>query len=628
MSMLSPVSPAVALRTRAALVAALAVPAVVLLTTLACVALVFALLVQTGHGGPVGIVLLPLLVATARVLVPRRGRVIAPAPRRVAAPEAIAALAPGEPVWLTADREIVATADGLLVGAFAAAECTPEQLREGIAAARHDRADTRARRLRRLHAELVERARLAASEHEVASLPWAWFARLADRRCTRALAERAAPVTWRDDHAAGFEAYWQSYVTPCLEGGYRPPLLEQWRREHSPLPADVDALEAELLGDGELVPLPWERFADAVLVPYARRVAGRAGLHEFAVSDLAELAHDAGGDPERQFQLSCALVVALAGAGWEIEAVPGDSVRAVGDGATLLPFDVPYALAGGASPSWDMFVAEEGIAGLGLDPISPLDGEALELETLLAAPAAAPTGARVELSLAGPRSQRVRALLVALVAALLGAPLAVLLVVEAFVLDLPPAAVVSMAVAGVALGALLAWWTRSRIRLARATGRLVVDADRVVIEHPVLLRRPFELPRTSVRALVLDTGPACHDELGRRVTLPVAAAPWEDAAELGRLWTAGVGSMVPLLAVEPCVPNLALVLSHRVPAPDVRRERTSGPLRGEAVGGLLLTAAEVPPDAVAGLARLGFPNALTREDAHLLHGAFAAPAPR
>ena len=41
------------------------------------------------------------------------------------------------------------------------------------------------------------------------------------------------------------------------------------------------------------------------------RVAGRAGLHWFSVSDLPELARDAAGDPERQFQLSCALVVAL-----------------------------------------------------------------------------------------------------------------------------------------------------------------------------------------------------------------------------------------------------------------------------------------------------------------------------
>jgi hypothetical protein len=187
---------------------------------------------------------------------------------------------------------------------------------------------------------------------------------------------------------------------------------------------------------------------------------------------------------------------------------------------------------------------------------------------------------------------------------------------------------VSMAVAGLALGALLVWWTRSRIRLAGATGRLVIDADRMLIEHPVLLRHPFELPRASVRSLVLDTGPASHDELGRRVTLPVAAAQWEDATELGRLWTAGVGSIVPLLAVEPCVPNLALVLSHRVPAPDVRRERTSGPLRGEAIGGLLLTAAEVPADAIADLVRLGFAPALTREDALMLEGAFAAPATR
>jgi hypothetical protein len=605
--------------TRLALLAAVAVPAIVALTTLAGVALVVVPLVASAHAGPVGVVIVPLVVAAWHVLAPRRGRSDEASPRRVAAPEAIAALAPGETVWLTADRDVVATPDGLLVGAFAAAECPPERLRAGIAAALADRADASAHRLRRLHAALVERALLAAAEHPITSLPWRWSAHLADRLCRAALAARAAPTDWHADHAAEFEAYWQSYVTPCLEAGYRPPLLELWRCEGSLLPDDVDALEAELLGGGEFVPLAWERFADAVLLPYARATAGHAGLHGLAVSDLAELACDADGDEERQFALSCALVGALADAGWEISAVPGDSVRALGDGASLLPFDVPYALAAATDTSWHDFIAAQGIAWLSLDPARPLDGEALELETLLAAAPAAPADARVELTLAGPRSHRVRATLAGLVAGVLGAPIAVLLVLEAFVLELPPAGGAAMCATGLALGTGLAAWARSRIRRGRATGRLVVDGERLLVEHPVLLRRPFELPRASVRAVVLDTGPVRSDELARRVALPIAAAPWEDAAELGWLWTAGLGSVVPLLAVEPCVPNVALVFAHPVVVPGVRRS---------AVAGLLLTAAALPPAAAETLLRLGFDPALTREDGLVLQRALAAPVAR
>jgi hypothetical protein len=85
------------------------------------------------------------------------------------------------------------------------------------------------------------------------------------------------------------------------------------------------------------------------------------------------------------------------------------------------------------------------------------------------------------------------------------------------------------------------------------------------------------------------------------------------------LWTDGIGSPVPLLAVEPCLPNVALVFSHPVPAPDIRRRRN----RGKAVGGLLLCATAIPPDARATLARLGVKGELTRDDALHLQAADA-----
>jgi hypothetical protein len=306
-------------------------------------------------------------------------------------------------------------------------------------------------------------------------------------------------------------------------------------------------------------------------------------------------------------------------------ALPGESVRALTEHASLLPFDVPYALAGDRRASWREFIEAEEIADLPLAPRHRLDPQAIELETLLAAAPAAPPGTRVELTLAGPRSHRLRAALVTVVAGVLGAPLVALLLLAPFALELPAWALACMAGSGVALGAGLTWWARTRIRLALANGRLVIDADRLVIEHPVLLRRPFELPRSSLRAVALDGGPVRRDELARRVTLPVAAAAWEGAGALGFLWTEGIGSMVPLLAVEPCLPNVALVFAQRVPAPDVRHQRTRGPLRGEGLGGLLLCATEIPPDAQAALARLGLTTELTRDDALHLQDAYAAP---
>lgn len=499
----------------------------------------------------------------------RRASVAAPVdPRRVPAPEAIAALAPGERVWLTTGHTVVAADDGVSVGGFAAAESTPAALRDAVLAAQHAR----------------------------------------------------RPPAARPELTAAYEHYWQSFLTPCLQAGYRPPLFAPWRIPESLLPEDTGALEAELLGDPALVPLPWERFATAVLVPYAREVARNASLHAQTVAELAALSGAAGDDPDRLFVLSCALVVALADAGWEIEAVPGDPVRAVTEDASLLPFDVPYALARDRRASWREFIEAEGIAGLPLCPALPsVDAAALELEALMAAPPAAPDGTRVELVLAGPRSHRVRAAAVAFVAAVLGAPVALLLLAAPATFDVPAWAGAVMAGAGAALAAGLVWWTRTRLRLAGATGRLLVDGERVVVEHPVLLRRPFELPRSSLSAVALDLGPVRRDERARRVTLPVSVAPWEGTGALGFLWTDGIGSMVPLLAVEPCAPNVALVFAQRVPAPDVRRRRR----RADHVGGLLLSAAAVPPEAREALDRLGLATEVTRDDALRLHDASA-----
>ena len=642
--------------TRAALLAATAVPVVVAAVVLACFGAYVLVTVEIRGGLVVAVLLSPVVVAGWRVLAPRRDRAIAapvPAPQRVPAPDAVAALVRAEAaarglaapatVWLTTDRDVVLHPDGLGVGAFAAAEGTAAELRAAIAAALLSGADTTARRLRDRRRRLVTRALTAAEEHPLASAPWRWFARAADRLCARALAARdglveAATPGRASDRSAPFERYWNAYVMPCLEAGYRPPLLQGWRRwletpeDAVPVLAGDDALEAALLaarGAGraeELVPLDWDRFAEAVLVPQARDIAGAAELRGATVADLPELARAAVGSPwpdDRLFALGSALLVALADAGWDIVANLGAPVQAVGETAALLPFDVAFCLVADEDvEDWTEFAETEGITALSLDPASPLAGQALELETLLAAPAAVPAGAHVELALTGPQAHRARTIAVAVTAAVFGAPLAALMgltgVTDA---GLPWGARVFMLAMAVALAAGLGLWTRSRIRLANARGVLRLDGEQLVIELPALLRRPFVLPRALVRTVVLDTGPERRDELARRVTLPIAPAPWEGADAYGWLWTAGVGSIVPLLAVEPCLPNVALVFEHPIPAPDVRRERANGPLRGEGIQGLLL-AADPDPGAHAALARLGLGTELGVDDAQRLVGAF------
>jgi hypothetical protein len=135
-----------------------------------------------------------------------------------------------------------------------------------------------------------------------------------------------------------------------------------------------------------------------------------------------------------------------------------------------------------------------------------------------------------------------------------------------------------------------------------------------------VLRRPFELPRDLVRSAVLDRGGERRDERGRKVGIPIAASQWAGADERGWLWTKGELGVVPVLGPEPCRPNLAIVFAEPVAAPHVRRERARGPLRREAIGGLLL-AVDAAPGAEWALPALGFRPELGVEESRLLWAA-------
>jgi hypothetical protein len=130
-----------------------------------------------------------------------------------------------------------------------------------------------------------------------------------------------------------------------------------------------------------------------------------------------------------------------------------------------------------------------------------------------------------------------------------------------------------------------------------------------------------------VRAAVVDREGRDRDASGRRVRFPVATTPWDDpgsrrAGIAGWLWCEYEIPSVPFLGVEADPPNLALVFREPIAGPDVRRQRLHGPLRGEGIGGLLLTV-EAGDGIERALAVLGFAARLEHEDVGVLAEAYS-----
>ena len=67
-----------------------------------------------------------------------------------------------------------------------------------------------------------------------------------------------------------------------------------------------------------------------------------------------------------------------------------------------------------------------------------------------------------------------------------------------------------------------------------------------------------------------------------------------------------------------------MVFAEPIAGPALRRETKQGPLRGEAIGGLLL-AIEPQPGTTQDLARLGFAAELTAADGRVLAAAYSGP---
>ena len=535
---------------------------------------------------------------------------------------------------ITTGRSILWRRGSLEIGLFALGECSPERLRIRVASALLVGADRSAGRLRRRREFTLAIMLAEAQAHLRRSLPWAWAARAASGLADRALQEHRRQIDLRlearygvtavraacaaDEHALAFASYWSDWVMPALEAGFRPPLLEGWLGVlEDPDDARVavgpelelgllEAIDAQRAA--RLVPLAWEQYGTAVVLPQARAHLPD-DLGGAVAADLPLLVATAR-EPGRLDELANAALVALADADWDIAARPGRGVRAVAGELAVDPYVLILMLATDLEEGdrWASYAHDAGIAELPLARIAaPAAMDAL-LDVL--------PDERVELLLRTSPDRRWTSLLILTGGIVVALPVMYALAVGGANADLPPVAELLALMLAMILGVSVGGWARNRLRTVRARGRLIIDRHGVRVEHPRLLRAPFAVPRECVRAVVLD------DRQGRtNVSIPVAVSPW--AADRRWLWIAGE-SVAPVLAAGGERPNLALVLTRPLAGPAVRRATRHGPQRGEAIGGLLLSV-EPDPGVAGRLARLGFAPELTADDARVLYEAYHGP---
>jgi hypothetical protein len=458
----------------------------------------------------------------------------------------------------------------------------------------------------------------------------AWWTRrrlaVLERTAARAQARReaaavavGAAVAGRDayDDACGwvaeqeqFAAYCDVDVTPCVDDGFLPPIVEGWRMcltdrgvvdVRAPRdPSGVRELEREVVaavvpGAGELVEIDWSRMATAVGLPRLRRwLADWAGdVPAFTVGALGEtLRHRRPDDVDPHAwaevvgaTLAVGAVESLA-AGLEIR--PGRDLLVVGDGWSFAPFRTCEAILedpdhGGM---WAAFARSVGVEDVLLDPSSgapddrsaPTDGALRDRPTQV-------------LALAPLRRRRAAAAGLAL-GGMLGLAGVAMTVAAAVAVDTLLARAVFLA-AAVALFAGIAVWIGRRLPEVRESGTISVGGEALRIDHPGVLKRPFVIPRAAVRLVVIDAGEWFPD---RR--LPVAGTELATAGDAARdetlwLWEAEGPMLVPTLGPGSLIPNLAILVDDPQLAPQMRRVTLEGPMPGEAARGYLLEVAEV-----------------------------------
>ncbi len=449
---------------------------------------------------------------------------------------------------------------------------------------------------------------------------------VADAACVRAFGNEALAASVQARYLqSAFADFWSNDVGPCLAAGFAPPLFDGWRlllqqewvaelieageltppAPHERVSLDVPEreLERRLLAASypdsarELVELEWAAVPHAVVLPRLRRVVAPHAAQRLGPHTAATLAQALEQRPPELESTSWsevvagALVLALVDAGWTLEAPSGAPLQLSDGEHTLWPRTLCRALAAGdgeVAASWEALVAETGVGELPLAPAQPSSPEqAVPDASATVVPPAPP----VRLALMPPPRARRRAAGVLTVAGLPGLAVAISLAVSATMTSsrLGQLALIGF---GLALVGGLAAWATSQLRPLLRRGAIVVSAEGVRVEAPGLLERQFQIPRTVVRAVMVD---AHERERGLRFPMGpserVVPGALEESGRIGWLWVEGMAPVVPLLGVGAEVPNLALLFSAPLLAPRVRHG-AAGPLRGEAMTGLLLCVAD------------------------------------
>jgi hypothetical protein len=442
-----------------------------------------------------------------------------------------------------------------------------------------------------------------------------------DLACAAALGRDALAVAQRASaRQEPFADYWAANVGTCLVDGFAPPILEGWSPasdgEDAPLDGSLHLratprmLERRLLEAlfpdtaGDLVDAEWDRIAGAVWLPRMRsELALRDGdLVPFAVDEL-ETVIQAGPPEDHEMPaydwmdlIADALAVALVDrAGWIPGGPPRGQLTLHHEGYDLLPYALCASMLDGTwdAADWARFVESAGIGdvivGAGVD-VQAQVAESVAVE--LPEATVVPPGPAREMELS-PAPGRERSLAMLALAAVLGLPSGVALMLAA---TKAPAMAgrVTLVAFGLVVLASLAVVVLSRLRVLRATGTLTVTGQGVRIDHPGLLKQPFEIPREAVRAIVFDEGDWSDS---RRfpvgATEHVIPAGFEAGGGVGWLWSADNGLLVPMLGHRGAIPNVALLIDDPTLSPEVRHVTLTGPLPGEALAGLLLAVEDV-----------------------------------
>jgi hypothetical protein len=393
---------------------------------------------------------------------------------------------------------------------------------------------------------------------------------LDDASTSARLGARAAAAALRAGaRGAVFATYWQEEVAPCLEAGYRPPVLAGWRRfrqdaaiaEHvnATIAADLDAVAArddpmpslgERLAAAEaaggrandladdppfapqtpatmleaaalratggsagsvLVELAWERAADVVWRPrlLADVVAHRDALEGRTVADLAQLA-------------------ATAGAGDGDGGSGGISLDTLGAALAIALAGRGWELVAGPPGPLRAVSDDHELGVLGIPAFLAMADELDEWHELLAhgqledlslaAPANIEPAVGANVALAWPtltvpaalalrRTPHLRRVTAAglAIAGPLGLGLCGLMAALAVTAANGRQALFFGISAPLATAAML-WWLGKRARIAFTRGSLSITNSDLTIEDRGLLREPLVIDRAHVRAVSIDEG--------------------------------------------------------------------------------------------------------------------------